>query len=123
MRLISHKKNTHLGESCVTMTDLMKNFYEKTEWSDVICEGCFKTRGTTSKEILKKNSTEITNATKNISSRSNFNFEKNEFCKNKIKIALPAQYSMFFPDNPEVLYIIVYINLHIGNDMDQVHYA
>ena len=30
---------------------------------------------------------------------------------------------MFFPDNPEVLYIIVYINLHIGNDMDKGHHV
>ena len=30
---------------------------------------------------------------------------------------------MSFTDNPEVLYIIVYINIHIGNDMDKVHYV
>ena len=54
--------------------------------------------------------------------RSNFNFE-NVFCKNKLKIALPDQYSMSFPDNPEVLYIIVSIKLHIGNDMDKGHYV
>ena len=50
--------------------------------------------------------------------RSNFNFEKNEYCKNKTKIVLLAQYSMSFSDKyPEVLYIIVSIKLHIGNDM------
>ena len=29
--------------------------------------------------------------------------------KNKTKIALPAQYSMSFPDKTEVIYILVYI--------------
>ena len=51
--------------------------------------------------------------------RSNFNFEKDEFWKNKTRIALPDQYSMSFPDKHlELLYIIVSIKLHIGNDMD-----
>ena len=54
---------------------------------------------------------------------SNFNFEKNVFCKNKTKISLPAQYSTSFPDNPEVLYILVSIKLHIGNDIDKGHYV
>ena len=49
MRPISHEKKTHLGNSCVTMTDLMNRFYEKTELSDVICEKCTKSSGTTSK--------------------------------------------------------------------------
>ena len=54
---------------------------------------------------------------------SNYNFEKNLFCKNKTKIALPDQYYMSFPDKPEVLYILVSIKLHIGNDMDKGHYV
>ena len=43
----------------------------------------------------------------------------------KIKqTALPAQYSMSFPGkHAEVLYIIVSIKLHIGNDMDKGHYV
>ena len=36
-RKTSNEKNTHLGKSCVTMTDLMDKFYETTELSDVIC--------------------------------------------------------------------------------------
>ena len=55
--------------------------------------------------------------------RSNFNHEKIKLCKNKTKIALPAQYYMSFPDNPEMLYIIVSIKLHIGNDIDKGHYV
>ena len=56
--------------------------------------------------------------------RSNFNYEKNEYCKNKTKIALPAQYSTSFPDkHPEVLYIIVSNKLHIGNNMNKFHYV
>ena len=45
------------------------------------------------------------------------------FCKNKTKISLPAQYSMYFPNDPKVLYILVSMKLHIGNDMDQGHYV
>ena len=30
---------------------------------------------------------------------------------------------MSFPNNPKVLYILVSIKLHIGNDMDQGHYV
>ena len=41
----------------------------------------------------------------------------------KQKIALPAQYSMSFPNNTEVLYIIFSINLNIGNDIDKGHYV
>ena len=54
---------------------------------------------------------------------SNFYYEKNEFCKNKTKIALPDQYSISFPDKPELIYIIVSVKLHIVNDMDKVHYV
>ena len=45
------------------------------------------------------------------------------YCENKTKIALPYQYSISFPNNREVLSILVFIKLHIGNDMDQVHYV
>ena len=55
--------------------------------------------------------------------RSHYNVENNIFCKNKTKIALPDQYSMSFPNDPKVLYILVSIKLHIGNDMDQGHYV
>ena len=55
--------------------------------------------------------------------RSNFNFGKDIFCQNKTKIALPAQYSISFPNYPEVLYILVSIKLHIGNDIDKGHYV
>ena len=48
MRAISHEKKTHLGKICVTMTDLMDKFYETTEFSDVICEECTNSSGTTS---------------------------------------------------------------------------
>ena len=49
--------------------------------------------------------------------RSWYNFERDEYCQNKI--ALPAQYSISFPDkHAGVLYILVSIKLHIGNDMD-----
>ena len=30
---------------------------------------------------------------------------------------------MSFPNNPKVIYVLVFIKLHIGNDMDQGHYV
>ena len=51
---ISHEKMTHLGKSCVTMTDLME-FFIKTELSDVICEECTLSIGTTRKSNFEKN--------------------------------------------------------------------
>ena len=56
--------------------------------------------------------------------RSDFNYEKNEYCKILTNISLPAQYSMSFPDKePKVLYILVSIKLHIVNYMDKGHYV
>ena len=53
-----------------------------------------------------------------------YNFEANEYWKNKTKFALIAQYSISFPDkHAKVPYIIIYIKLHIGNDMDKGHYV
>ena len=49
--------------------------------------------------------------------------ENNEYCKNKTKIVLPAQYYMSFPNNREVFYIPVSIKLHIGNDRDKGHHV
>ena len=49
--------------------------------------------------------------------------KKTYSAKIKQKIALPAQYSTSFPDNPEVLYILVSIKLHIGYDVDKGHYV
>ena len=73
MRPISHEKMTNLGKSCITMTDLMEFFYEKTELSDVICEECTLSRITTRKSKFEKTIiTEITNATKNTSSKIQF---------------------------------------------------
>ena len=54
-RKISHEKNTHLGKSCATMTDLMDKFYETNELSDVICDTCTKSRGTIKKSNFEKN--------------------------------------------------------------------
>ena len=40
---------------------------------------------------------------------SEYNFETNEYCKNKTKTSLPAQYSVNFPGkHAEVIYIIVF---------------
>ena len=54
-RKTSHEKKTHLGKSCVTMTDFMEIFYETTELSDVICDNCTKSSLTTRNPIYKKN--------------------------------------------------------------------
>ena len=45
LRQISHEKKTHLGKCCVTMTDLMDQFYEMYELSDVICDTCTNDSG------------------------------------------------------------------------------
>ena len=49
VRRISHKKKTHSGKICVTMSDLMSKFYESDELSDVICDECSKVSGTEQK--------------------------------------------------------------------------
>ena len=54
---------------------------------------------------------------------SHYNAENDTFCKNKTKIALSAQYSMSFPKNPKLIYVLVSIKFHIGNDIDQGHYV
>ena len=48
--------------------------------------------------------------------------ETDSFCKNKTKIALSAQYSLYRPNDPEVIYVLVSIKYHNGNDMDQGQY-
>ena len=118
MRPISHEKKTHLDKSCVTMTDFMDKIYEKTELSDVICEEFSKSSSLISKARFEKKQSVLKSPMqlRIYLQRSNFNDLKSKFCKNKTKIALPAQYSMSFPDkHPEALYILVSLKLHIGN--------
>ena len=56
--------------------------------------------------------------------RPEYNFERDEYFKNKNKIALPAQYSMSFLDkHAEVVYILVFIKPDIGNYMDIGRYV
>ena len=55
--------------------------------------------------------------------RSNFNMENNIYCKNKTKIVRPDKYSTSFPENCEVLYILVSIKLNSGNDIDKGHHV
>ena len=117
---ISHEKMTHLGKSYVTMTDL-DTFYETTELSDIICDECTKSSSTTRKYNFEKNTVLISPMQLRISlQRLNFNMKNITYCKKKL--ALRAQFSMSFPNNYEVLYILVSIKLHIGNNMDQGHY-
>ena len=55
---------------------------------------------------------------------SKYNVQRNEFVKNRKKIALPAQYYMYYPViNTEVLYIIVSIHIPIGNNVGKGHYV
>ena len=43
--------------------------------------------------------------------------------KIKIKISLPSQYSVYFSySDDEGVYIMVSIKIHVGKDMDSVHY-
>ena len=107
------------------MTDLMDKIYETTEVSDVISDNCTKSSLTS-----RKSNFERTKQYWNHQCNWEYLFKdpilmwkKNIFCKNKTKIALPDQYSMSFPNNPKVIYILVSIKIHIRNDMDQGHYV
>ena len=56
--------------------------------------------------------------------RSEYNFETYQYCKNKTKTALLSQYSMVFTGkHDEVVYIIFYIKLLIGKDIDRGQYV
>ena len=55
--------------------------------------------------------------------RSEYDFQREEYCKNKTKFALLSQYSMSFTgQGAEVLYIIVSIKLDIAHYVDIGHY-
>ena len=73
MRPNSHDRMTHLGKSCVTMTDLMNKFYEKLSWVMLYVKNSPIQEVHTVKPNLRKTiSTKITNVTKNISSNIQF---------------------------------------------------
>ena len=92
MRPISHKKKTHLGKSCVTMKDLMVKFYEKYELSDVVCGELSRSSGKTSesKSKTKHSVLKLSMQLRIFLQRSEYSFERGEFCKNKTKISLPG---------------------------------
>ena len=52
--LICHDKMKHTAYYCVTVNELMDNFYENTELSDIICEKCSKFSGKINKEKFEK---------------------------------------------------------------------
>ena len=94
--------------------------------SDVICEECSKFSGKTSKANDEKKQSVLKPPMKLriFLQISEYNYETDELCKNKIKIYLPTQYSMSFPGiYAEELYILISFKLHIGNDMDKVYYV
>ena len=62
----------------------------KTELIDVICEECSKLSGKITKTNIEKH--HPTNANQNISSKIEYNYQRNKYCKNKNKLSLPAQY-------------------------------
>ena len=72
MRTISYEKMNHLGMICVTMKDLMDKFYETTELSVLYVKNAPSQAIQPENPILKKNCTEIANATKNIPSNIQF---------------------------------------------------
>ena len=106
------------------MKDLMSKFYDSNELSDVICEECSKVSGTEQRSNFESKQ-EIVSAPMKLRislQRTEYNVETEGFCKNKTKIALSAQYSLYRPNDPEVIYVLVSIKYHIGNDMDKGHY-
>ena len=124
LRQISHEKKTHLGNSCVTIKYLINKFYETNELSDVIYDECSKGSGT--EQIYNFESKQsVVSAPMQLRislQRTEYNVETDSFCKNKTKIALAAQYFLSCPNNTEVIYVLVSIKYHIGNDLDQGHY-
>ena len=49
--------------------------------------------------------------------RTEYNWETETYIKNNNKIALSAEYSLYRPNHPEVIYVLVSIKYHIGNNM------
>ena len=123
---ISHDKMTHLVKHCVTMNELMDKFYDNTDMSYVICEECSKLSYKSSKVDFKKHQS-VLKPPMNIIiflQIPEYNFERDEYCKNKTKTALPSQYSMHFSDKHNVaVYILVAINIHVVNGMDGGNYV
>ena len=106
------------------MKDLMNEFYETNELSDVICDECSKVSGTEQRSNFESKQSVLSAPTQlRISlQRTEYNVETDSFCKNKTKIALSAQYFLSLPNDTKLIYALVYIKYHIGNDMDQGHY-
>ena len=103
----------------------MDKFYETNKLSDVICDTCNNASGTEQKSYFETKQSVVTVPMKlRISlQRTEYNVETDSFCKNKTKIAIAAQYFLSCPNNTEVLYVLVFIKYHIGNDLDQGHYV
>ena len=80
LRPISHDKMTHLTKHCVTMNELIDMFYEKTELSDVICEGCSKLSGKSSKYNFEKHQSVLTRPMnlRIFLQRPEYNFERDK---------------------------------------------
>ena len=106
------------------MKDLMSKFYETNELSDFICEGCSKVSGTEQISNFESKQSVVSAPIQLIIhiQRTEYNAETESFCKNITKIALSAQYFLSRPNDPKVIYVLVSIKYHIGNDMDQGHY-
>ena len=105
------------------MNDLMSKFYESNELSDIICDECSKVSGTEQNSNFESKQS-IVSAPMQLRislQRTEYNWETESFFKNK-KIALSAEYSLYRPNDPEVIYVLVSIKYHIGNDMDQGHF-
>ena len=92
--------------------------------SDVICDECSKVSGTKQKSNFETEQSILSLLTQLRISliRTEFNVETESMWKNKTKIALSAEYSLYRQNNPEVIYVLVCIKYHIGNDMDEGHY-
>ena len=109
----------------MTMKYLMEFFYETNEFSDVICDTCTNARGKKqisnfeTKQLVVKAPMQLRISLQ----RSEYNVETDSFCKNKTKIALSAHYLLSCPNSPKVIYVLVSIKYHIGNDLDQRHYV
>ena len=107
------------------MKDLMNKFYETNELIDVICNECSNASGTEEIYSFETKQSVVTAPMQlKISlQRTEYNVETDNFCKNKTKIALAAQYFLSCPNDPKAIYVLVSIKYHIGNYLDQGQYV
>ena len=106
------------------MTDLRDKFDETNELSDVIRDNCTKSSLSTRKFNFEKKQTVLKSPMQLRISLQRSHYNMKTTYSAKIKQTQPFQLNIPCPFQTTLKwYILVYIKLHIGNDMDQGQYA